>query len=131
MYQETIELDMEENEVRDITSRVKEVVDSAGVGYGFCHVFPLHSTCSAFLNESDPMLHEDLEQLLEELAADDGVYHHPSNAHSHLRAMLMGCSETVPIVEGELQLGTWQSVHVASFDVRDRTRKIAVTVYPG
>lgn len=131
MYQDLMELEMESGEIENVTSRVEDIVSESGVGDGLCLVYSLGSTCSVFINEDDPMLLEDLKEMLEEVAPEEDIYHHPDNAHSHLRTMLLGESEAVPVREGALHLGTWQSVLVANWDTKDREREVIVTVYPG
>jgi secondary thiamine-phosphate synthase enzyme len=83
--------------------------------------------------EYEPGAVADLQALLDRLIAPGGEYrhnalNHDTNAHSHLRAALIGPSETIPIVGGELGLGTWQQVVLLDFDDRPRERIVSVQV---
>ena len=75
----------------------------------------------------------DLQQLLDQLIPPREDYehnrrNHDTNAHAHLRAALIGPSETIPLVDGRLILGTWQQVVLIDFDDRPRTRSVTVHV---
>lgn len=129
MYQDLVRLTTKPGDMTDITSEVQRVVTDSGTPNGLCVVFSQGSTCSVFVNENDAMLLEDLRKLLKELVKERRVYHHPENAHSHLRAILLGSSTSVPVRDGMLQLGQWQAVFVAELDVRPRRREILVSVY--
>ncbi|MEM3104832.1 MAG: secondary thiamine-phosphate synthase enzyme YjbQ, partial [Candidatus Bathyarchaeia archaeon] len=94
----------------DITDKVADIVRRSGVRNGLAHIFAPHATALITLNEYTPDLLKDFKDLLERLAPKRGVYDHPVNAHSHLRSMLINPSRTVPIVDGRLFLGTWQSI---------------------
>ena len=78
-------------------------------------------------------MQHDVAALLERLAPEDGVYQHEltwhdDNGHSHLRASLIGPSLALPIVDGQIPLGTWQQVVLVECDTRPRDRRLAVTV---
>jgi secondary thiamine-phosphate synthase enzyme len=74
------------------------------------------------------MLLQDIKNSLEKVASEREIYEHAENAHSHIRSAFVGNSQTIPIKDGELDLGAWQEVIVANFDVDDREREIIVTV---
>jgi len=126
MYQDFIELSTKEGDMIDITPEVERIVERSGVKEGLCFVFNPGSTGSVFINEYESMLLKDFRDLFEKISS--GEYRHPSNAHSHLKAGLLGPGEAISIKDGELQLGTWQSIIFCEFDVKPRNRKILVSV---
>jgi len=114
--------------VLDVTDRVAaEIPDDAT---GTATVFSAHTTCGITVNEAEPRLLGDFETALADLVADEGWAHDEidDNADSHVRAMLVGPSETIPVVDGTLQLGTWQSVLLVECDgPRRRTVRVTTT----
>jgi secondary thiamine-phosphate synthase enzyme len=117
----------------DITPGVQSVVSTAEVDRGVAVVFATGSTVGVTTMEYEPGGVSDLQQLLDRLIPPTGNYehnvrNHDTNAHAHLRAALIGPSETIPIVDGELALGTWQQVVLIDFDDRARTRTVTVQV---
>ena len=119
--------------VVDLTEGVRSVVSRSGVDAGAAVVFALGATVGVTTIEYEPGAVADLQALLDRLIAPDGDYehnvrNHDTNAHSHLRAALIGPSETIPIVGGELGLGTWQQVVLVDFDDRPRERIVSVQV---
>jgi secondary thiamine-phosphate synthase enzyme len=112
----------------DLSDKVqKEVADSA-IKNGIVHVFSPHATGIIVLTENDDALLEDIKVLLEELAPKHRQYHHPSNAHSHLRSMLLPPDKTLPIVDGRVEFGTWQSLLFVETDVYPRERTIIIQI---
>ncbi|MFP4045553.1 MAG: secondary thiamine-phosphate synthase enzyme YjbQ [Candidatus Aenigmatarchaeota archaeon] len=129
VYQEIIELETQgEVEVKPITGRVEKVVEDSGVENGLCHIFNLGSTGSIFVNENESRLKKDFKDFFSSLTKKEKIYRHPRNAHSHLRAASVGPGETVPVVDGRLELGTWQELFFIEFDIKSRKRRIRVTV---
>ncbi|MDH5267693.1 MAG: secondary thiamine-phosphate synthase enzyme YjbQ [Candidatus Bathyarchaeota archaeon] len=112
----------------DLTDRVQEVVKSAGIKNGLAHVFAPHATGIIVLTEHEPSLLNDIRNVLEKLIPKRGSYQHPSNAHSHLRSMLFPPDRTLPIVDGRVVLGTWQSLLFIETDVYPRRRTVVVQV---
>ena len=114
-------------EVIDITERVAATLPADADGV--CTVFSQHTTMGVVVNEAESRLLADLADALGELVADDGWQHDQidDNADSHVRAMLVGESVTVPVDDGELQLGRWQSILAIECDgPRSRTLDIRV-----
>ena len=126
MYQEILKLSTKPEDIIDITNEVQEIVERSRIKNGICLIFNLGSTGAILINENDFALLEDFREMLKKLTA--GKHQHPANAHSHLKAGLIGSEKAVPIKNGELQLGTWQSIMFCEFDIRPRERKILVTV---
>lgn len=117
----------------DITPGVLSVVRTTGVQRGVVSVFVTGSTAAITTMEYEPGGVRDLQTLLDRLIPAVGDYdhnrlNHDTNAHAHLRAAIIGPSETVPLVEGRLALGTWQQLVLLDFDDRPRTRMVTVHV---
>jgi len=112
----------------DISDGVQSAVDKSGVRSGVAHVFAPHATGVLILTEYEPSLLSDIKNTLERLIPRRGDYAHPSNAHSHLRSMLFSPEKTLPIIDGRIMLGTWQSLVFVETDVHPRQRTIFVQV---
>jgi secondary thiamine-phosphate synthase enzyme len=112
----------------DLSSRVEEVVRKSGVKNGLAHVFAPHATGILILTEYESALLNDIKDALERLIPKRGSYHHPSNAHSHLRSALLCPDRTLPIVDGRVAFGTWQSLLFVETDVYPRKRTVIVQV---
>ena len=105
----TVETDAKTTVV-DITDRIEDALPADAEGV--CTVFVRHTTAGVVVNENERRLLGDLADALDTLVPNEGWDHDAldGNADSHVRAMLVGASETVPVEDGELQLGRWQSV---------------------
>jgi secondary thiamine-phosphate synthase enzyme len=119
--------------VVELTEGVASVVRTAGVERGLVSVFATGSTVAVTTMEYEPGGVRDLQTLLDRLIPPRGDYDHnrlngDTNAHAHLRAAVIGPSETIPVLEGRLALGTWQQVVLVDFDDRPRTRTVTVQV---
>ncbi|MEA5387933.1 secondary thiamine-phosphate synthase enzyme YjbQ [Haloarculaceae archaeon H-GB11] len=115
-------------EVRDVTDEVSDAVPS-DVEDGVCTVFVPHTTAGVVVNEAESGLLGDVERKLQDIAPQGDSYAHDTidgNADAHLRTMLLGNSVTVPVENGDLALGTWQSVLFVECD-GPRTRSLTVT----
>ncbi len=120
----------------DITDKVKECVRTAGIRDGIVLVFAKGATGAISTIEYEPGVLRDMEELMERLIPEKGAYHHDShldggNAHSHLRASLFGPSESFPLRDGEMVLGTWQQIAFIDFDNRPRRREVLVQIVGG
>ena len=117
-------------QVIDITGKVQEIVERAVTPEGLCCVFVPHSTAAIVLNENaDPNVGEDLQEALAKLIPE-GIWRHDQvddNAAAHIKAAIVGPSETVPVRNGKLLLGTWQSVMLVEFD-GPRERSVFVQI---
>jgi len=109
----------------DITDRVAETLPESATGT--VTVFVRHTTAGVSVNEAEPRLLGDIERALEELVAETGWDHDAldNNADAHLRSMLLGRSVTVPVIDGNLDMGTWQSILLVDCD-GPRTRTVTV-----
>ena len=113
-----------EIELTDLTGKVHEVVRKSGIKNGLIHVFAPHATGVLILTEHEPSLDRDVKDLIEKIIPKHGGYRHPSNAHSHLRSMLLSPDKTIPILDSQAVFGTWQSLVFVETDVYPRRRTI-------
>ena len=117
----------------DITAGVQSVVDQSGVEGGLASVFVPGSTAAVTTMEYEPGGVQDLGEALERLIPREGDYAHnrlnaDTNSHAHIRAAIVGPSETLPVRGGSLALGTWQQIVLVDFDDRPRQRTVVVQV---
>ena len=124
----------EGTEVSDVTKLVRDIVQNSPITAGIALLNTLHTTCALFVNEFQAALVDDIKGLMERLVPERGGYRHDDprysdcergNAHSHLRAALLGRSIAVGVNNGELTLGRFQSIIFAEFD-GPRKREIHV-----
>jgi len=123
----------ESTELIDITREVKGIVSRKSVDSGVCVVFTKHTTTGIIINENEAGLKSDILKFLNDLILGGKGYMHDridSNAHSHLRAVVLGSSATIPIEKGVLALGTWQSIMFVECD-GPRRREVCVEVIEG
>jgi len=116
-------------EMIDVTDRVAAVVSRSGVREGICHVYVPHATAAVVVNENDdPNVCVDILDALGR-QIPEGVWRHDrvdNNAAAHIQAAILGPSETVPVVDGRLALGTWQAIMLVELD-GPRDRRLVVT----
>ncbi len=117
----------------DITDGVARVVRAGEIERGVATVFASGSTVAITTMEHEPGAVADLQTMLERLVPVAGEYehnvrNHDTNAYAHLRAAIIGPSESIPVVGGELVLGTWQQIVLLDFDSRPRRRTVTVNV---
>jgi len=118
-------------ELLEITQEIKRVVDSSRVQSGVCYLFVPHTTAGVMVNEhADPSVVEDIIEQLDNVVPQHQRYRHlEGNSPAHIKAVLVGSSETLLIEGGELILGTWQGIFFCEFD-GPRNRGILVKVVP-
>ena len=119
------------SDIHDLTASVQAVVEKSGIKNGLAAVFVIGSTASISTMEYEPALVEDVREQIEKLAPRTMHTRHSEtwgddNGFSHIRATLLGPGITVPIVNGEMTLGTWQQIVLIDHDNRARTRKVFV-----
>ncbi|MGA9387905.1 MAG: secondary thiamine-phosphate synthase enzyme YjbQ [Candidatus Bathyarchaeia archaeon] len=117
-----------EIEFVDLTEKVQEAVSKSAIKNGLVHVFAPHATGILILTENDFSLLADIKDWLQEIIPRNRSYRHPSNAHSHLRSVLLPPDKTLPIVDGRVEVGTWQSILFVETDVYARKRTVIVQV---
>ena len=113
-------------EIIDISSKINEKID---INEGIVNIFSKHSTSAIAVNENESGLLEDLELMLKDLVSDKYSWQHDlidNNAKSHLKSFLLSSSETIPISNGKLDLGTWQSVFFIELDGPRKDRIVAL-----
>lgn len=115
-------------EIIDITSKINDVID---IDEGIVSIFSKHSTSAIVVNENESGLLRDLEFTLDNLITDKFSYSHDridNNARSHLKSFLLSSSESLPIKNGKLDLGTWQSVFFIELDGPRHARTVNLTM---
>lgn len=125
----------------DLTSRVQDILTQSAVSHGTLTIFSRHTTAAVRINEDESCLKRDMARFLERLAPCDTYYEHNDleirtenltededlNGHSHCIHMLMGASETIPVINGRLSLGRWQRIFLIELD-KPRQRQVVVQV---
>ncbi|MBR0057718.1 MAG: YjbQ family protein [Methanobrevibacter sp.] len=114
-------------EIIDITVMINNEID---IKSGIVNVFSKHSTSAIVVNENESGLLKDLELMLSDLVSDKYSWQHDridNNAKSHLKSFLLSSSETIPISDGKLDLGTWQSVFFVELDGPRNNRTVDLT----
>ena len=125
----------------DITDWVSQCVAQSKVSNGFAVVYSKHTTAAVKINENEPLLLQDMVSFLEKFSPRNGGYHHNDfsirtvnmnpyeapNGHAHLQHLLMGTSETVPVIDGLMQFGRYQSIFFVELD-HPRSREVMVQV---
>ncbi|MGQ9701939.1 MAG: secondary thiamine-phosphate synthase enzyme YjbQ [bacterium] len=119
-------------ELIDITAKIEEIVNNSRIKDGIIHIFIPHATAGIILNESaDPNIKTDFLNALEKAVPKRANYLHDHidrNASAHIRSAIVGSSITIPLKNGGMILGTWQSIMFCEFDGPRRTRKIIVQI---
>ena len=125
----------------DITERVGQCVRQSGVGNGLVVVYSRHTTAAVKINENEPLLLRDMAAFLERVSPRNGDYQHNDfsvrtvnmtpeespNGHAHCQHLTLGCSETIPLVDGQMQFGRYQSIFLIELD-HPRQREVMVQV---
>lgn len=127
-------------ELIDVTGKVKAILQSSGVNTGTVNVFSPHTTAAIRINHNEPLLMQDLIKMIYRLVPIDINYSHDlfenrlgidaeerSNGHAHVKAFLLGSSETIPVDHKEMQLGGKQSIFFVELD-GGRDREVVITV---
>ncbi len=131
MQQEIIISTSKKQELIDISDKINNIIKKSKVKNGICNVFAAHATAAIVINENyDPNICLDLIDALNKLIPS-GIWRHDridSNADAHLKSAILGPSETIPIKNGKLDLGTWQSLMLCELDGPRGNRRIIVTV---
>lgn len=134
LYEFKISTDRTEDLI-EITREVQQIVDQSKIKSGLVHVFVPHATAGIILNESDdPNIKTDFLNALEKAIPKRANYLHDRidrNAAAHIRSALVGSSITIPLHNGGLVLGTWQTIMFCEFDGPRSTRRIIVQIIEG
>lgn len=101
----------------DITAQVKKVVKCSQIRQGICQVFVSHTTAGVTINENaDPDVVTDMLAALNDMVPKLPYRHAEGNSPAHVKSTLVGCSISVPVVDNNLLLGTWQGIYFCEFD---------------
>jgi secondary thiamine-phosphate synthase enzyme len=122
----------------DITDRVIQLVQEAGLENGFVVVFSQHTTAAISINENEPHLISDMERMLEDVCSAGLDYAHNRyahgqdngerpNGHSHCQHLFLGTSESIPVTDGRLLFGQWQRIFLVELD-HARDREVVVQI---
>lgn len=115
---------------RDVVAVLNEINKENKMDNGIVNIFTKHSTSAIRVNENEKGLLLDFEEALKDIVKETDNYKHDfidNNAASHIRAFLLGSSETIPIVDGRLDLGTWQSIFFVELDGPRSNRTVELT----
>ncbi len=117
----------------EVTEEIQEKLDKANVRNGTVTIFVQHTSCSLTLMENAaPAARRDVERFFEKLVPEDADYEHndegPDDMPSHIRMVLTRTSETVPIVDGKMQLGTWQGIFLFEHRRDPHRRRVHLTI---
>lgn len=115
----------------DITSKINEIITNSKVSNGIVNLFSKHSTSAICVNENEEGLLEDLEFALSNIISNKFSYKHDNidnNAKAHLKSFLLSSSESIPIYNNKLNLGTWQSVFFIELDGPRHNRIVNITL---
>jgi len=117
----------------DVTRRVQQVVAQSGVTLGLCTVFIRHTSASLVIQENaDPAVLRDLARWMADLAPESRSWEHadegPDDMPAHARSALTKTSETIPVADGRLALGTWQGLYLWEHRSRPHRRRLLVHV---
>lgn len=118
-----------EPDIIDITDQASQAIEECNIENGLVTVFISGSTAAVTTIEYEPGLRDDFPEMLSRVAPENIQYKHDNtwhdgNGHSHVRASLIGPSLTIPIVEGNMSLGTWQQIVLLEMDTRPRDRNL-------
>ncbi len=120
------------DELIDITGEVDRIVSQSDIKNGIVHIFVPHATAGVILNESaDPNIKTDFLNAIERAIPKRANYLHDHidrNASAHIRSAIVGSSLTIPLRNGEMVLGTWQSIMFCEFDGPRRIRRIIIQI---
>jgi secondary thiamine-phosphate synthase enzyme len=133
VQQEIFEVRTNGKATYEITEEVQDKIDKSGVRNGVVTIFVQHTSCSLTMMENAaPAARRDVERFFEQLAPENADYEHddegPDDMPSHIRMVLTRTSETIPIVDGKMQLGTWQGIFLFEHRREAHRRKISVTI---
>ena len=133
MSQKTLEIRTTPKSFLDITSQVQDFVTSSDIQNGVCHLFIKHTSASLVIQENyDPSVRQDFETIFSKLVPEDFPYVHnmegKDDMPAHIRSALTSTSETVPVVNGKLSLGTWQGIYIWEHRAQTHNRKVMVSM---
>lgn len=133
LYQKTLEINTSPKSFQDITKNVQALVLESGLVNGVCSLFIKHTSASLVIQENyDPSVRKDFETIFSKLVPEDFPYVHnmegKDDMPAHIRCALTSTSESIPVVNGKLSLGTWQGIYVWEHRDQRHIRKITFSL---
>lgn len=129
VYSDSLTFDTQgEFDFVNLSPKVNRIVRESGVEEGIALIFAGHATGVIVITEYESRLLKDIQEFLRNEIPSEGDYHHSGNAFAHLRSMILTPSKVVPVQDGQMALGTWQSVFWVEAERRSRHRKVEVYV---
>ena len=133
LYQENLEINTSPKSFLDITKDVQTLVSESGLDNGICNLFIRHTSASLVIQENyDPSVRQDFETFFSRLVPEDFPYDHnmegKDDMPAHIRSAVTSTSESIPIVNSKLSLGTWQGIYVWEHRDQRHIRKVTVSL---
>ena len=133
LYQKTLEINTSPKSFLDITKNVQALVSESGLDNGVCSLFIKHTSASLVIQENyDPSVRQDFETIFSKLVPEDFPYVHnmegKDDMPAHIRSALTSTSESIPVVNGKLSLGTWQGIYIWEHRDQRHIRKITFSL---
>jgi secondary thiamine-phosphate synthase enzyme len=135
IFQKSLTIATSGRGTRDITSAVQSIVSESGIDQGLCQIFIHHTSASLMLCENaDPDVRVDLETFMARIAPDNDpdfihVAEGPDDMPAHIRSVITQTGLTIPIVNGQVDLGTWQGIYLWEHRVRPHQRRITLSAF--
>ena len=133
LYQKTLEINTSPKSFLDITKNVQALVSESDLDNGVCHLFIKHTSASLVIQENyDPSVRQDFETIFSKLVPEDFPYFHnmegKDDMPAHIRSALTSTSESIPVVNGKLSLGTWQGIYIWEHRNQRHIRKVTFSL---
>ena len=133
LHQKILEINTSPKSFLDITQDVQTIVSESGLDNGICNLFIKHTSASLVIQENyDPSVRQDFETIFSKLVPEDFPYVHnmegKDDMPAHIRSALTSTSETLPVVNGKLSLGTWQGIYIWEHRDQRHIRKVTVSL---
>ena len=133
LYQKTLEINTSPKTFLDITKNIQALVSESGLDNGVCTLFIKHTSASLVIQENyDPSVRQDFETIFSKLVPEDFPYVHnmegKDDMPAHIRSALTSTSESIPVVNGKLSLGTWQGIYVWEHRDQRHIRKVTFSL---
>ena len=133
LYQKTLEINTSPKSFLDITKNVQALVSESGLDNGVCSLFIKHTSASLVIQENyDPSVRQDFETIFSKLVPEDFPYVHnmegKDDMPAHIRSALTSTSESIPVVNGKLSLGTWQGIYIWEHRDQIHIRKVMISI---
>ena len=133
LHQKTLEVGTQPKSFLDITKNVQSIVSESGIKDGVCNIFIKHTSASLVIQENyDSSVRQDFETIFSKLIPENFPYSHSiegkDDMPAHIRSALTSTSESVPVVNTKLSLGTWQGIYVWEHRDQKHNRKVVVSI---